>query len=339
VTFNSRVTVPLCLLLAIHLAALTGGFLSPNSPIAQDRNQPWAPPSDLRFFDDAGRFHFRPFIYSIHQPKTEPKTHTPDSGDLLALRFFVRGDHYRFLGLFRTNLHFVGVDPPGRLYLLGTDESGRDVFARTLVGGRTSLFAGLSAATLALGIGTLVGGISGYCGGRTDAALMRLAELFLSLPWLYLLLALRAFLPIKLSPIVAFSILVLLIGLIGWALPARLVRGVVLSAKQRPFVTASRGFGAKHQHLLRAHVLPQALPLVATQAAIAVPTYILAEVTLSFLDLGISQPHPSWGNQLASLQSYHVLASNQWMLMPVIPLILTFACYYALNTSRRSNLR
>lgn len=326
-----RLAVPLTVLITIHLATLVGGFLAPNSAIEQNRDLSWAPPTKLRFVDAEGRFHLRPFVYPLVPDREELGVYVEDRGKPCAVRFLVRGDEYRLAGLFSTTLHLLGVEPPSTLYFLGTDGVGRDVFARTLVGGRVSLFAGLLAATLALAIGTLLGGIAGYVGGRTDVALMRVVELFLALPWLYLLLAVRAFLPLQLSPLEAFLLLVTVVGVIGWALPARLVRGVVLSARQRPFVTASRGFGAENTHVLLKHVLPQALPIVATQAAILIPSFILAEVTLSFLGLGIADPQPSWGSLLEELQKYYVLEEYHWMLMPSIPLLLTFLCYYTLN--------
>ncbi|MFQ5349811.1 MAG: ABC transporter permease, partial [Thermoanaerobaculia bacterium] len=223
-----RLAVPLTVLVTMHLVTLVGGFLAPNSAFEQNRGLAWAPPTRLRFVDAEGRFHLRPFVYPQVADPAELGAYHEDRGNPSALRFFARGDEYQLAGLFPTDLHFLGVDGPARLFFLGTDGVGRDVFARTLVGGRASLFAGLLAATLALGIGTVLGGLAGYLGGKTDAVLMRIVELFLALPWLYLLLAVRAFLPLKLPPLTAFLLLVAVVGLIGWAIPARLVRGVVL---------------------------------------------------------------------------------------------------------------
>ncbi len=326
-----RLAVPLTVLITIHLATLVGGFLAPNSAIEQNRDLAWAPPTKLRFVDAEGRFHLRPFVYPLSADGQQLDVYIEDRAKPCALRFFVRGDEYRFAGLFPTTLHFLGVDSPAHLYLLGTDGVGRDVFARTLVGGRVSLFVGLLAASLALSIGVLVGGLAGYLGGMTDALLMRLAELFLALPWLYLLLAMRAFLPLELPPIASFLLLITIVGLIGWARPARLIRGVVLSARQRLFVTAARGFGATAAHLMGLHVFPQTLRTLTTQAAILVPSYVLAEVTLSFLGLGIAEPQASWGSLFADLQQYYVLANYHWMLAPAIPLLATFLSYYSLT--------
>ena len=155
-----------------------------------------------------------------------------------------------------------------------------------------------------------------------------------ALPWLYLLLALRAFLPLELSSLGSFLLLVVVIGVIGWARPARLIRGVVLSAREQLYVTAAQGLGATPHHLLRKHVLPQTLATLTTQAAILIPSYVLAEVTLSFFGLGIAEPQASWGGLLSELQKYHVLVNHHWMLAPAIPLVVTFVCYYTLSRRR-----
>ena len=132
------------------------------------------------------------------------------------------------------------------------------------------------------------------------------------------------------SPTVAFFLLVVVIGTVGWARPARLIRGVVLSARERKYVLAARGFGASDFYLLRRHILPQTMGVFLTQAALLIPQYILAEVTLSFLGLGVGEPVPSWGNMLGSLQQYHILASYWWMLAPALVLVPVFWGYQVL---------
>jgi peptide/nickel transport system permease protein len=151
---------------------------------------------------------------------------------------------------------------------------------------------------------------------------MRLAELFMVLPWLYLLLAVRAFLPLHITPAQAFFLLIAVIGTIGWARPARLIRGIVLSAKSRKYAVASRGFGASDFYILRRHVLPHTYGILLTQAALLIPQYIVAEVTLSFFGLGLGEPMPSWGNLLSNIEQYNVLVSYWWMFLPAFALIL-----------------
>jgi peptide/nickel transport system permease protein len=153
------------------------------------------------------------------------------------------------------------------------------------------------------------------------------------LPWLYLLLGLRAFLPLAVSPLEAFLLIVIVIGLVGWARPARLIRGVVLSVKERDFVRAARGFGAPNGYLLLRHILPETSSVLLTQAAILVPQYVLAEMTLSFLGLGVPQPLASWGNLLANLQQYSVLVSYWWMYLPAVAMVPFFLSYFGLSSA------
>jgi peptide/nickel transport system permease protein len=162
---------------------------------------------------------------------------------------------------------------------------------------------------------------------------MRLGEASLALPWLYLLLAGRALLPLNLSPGIDYLVLVAVVGLLGWARPARLIRGVVLSSKERGYIVAARSFGASDAYLLRVHVMPDAFSVAATQATLLIPHYMLAEVTLSFLGLGVDEPIPSWGNMLAGAQQLYVLTSYWWMLLPALPpAIVSFCCFSMSDT-------
>jgi peptide/nickel transport system permease protein len=316
-------------LAAIHLAALGAGFLAPYGPTEQNRSLAYAPPTRLRFVDAEGRFHFRPVVHPL--VRSGPGgAYEEDRRRSYRLLFLVR-DPPDVAGAPAGRLHLFGVEEPARLFLLGTDGFGRDQLSRLLHGARISLFAGLMATVLSLGVGWLLGTLAGYYGRWLDSVLMRCAELFLALPWLYLLFAVRAVLPLHVSPGQAFLLLVLVIGLVDWARPARLVRGVVLSARERNYVLAARGFGASDLYLIRRHIAPQTFGLLLTQAALLAPQYILAEVTLSFLGLGVSEPVPSWGNMLAALQQYHVLASYWWMWLPGLALVPVFLGYYALS--------
>jgi peptide/nickel transport system permease protein len=316
-------------LAAMLLLLLLAGFLAPYDPAAQERALSYAPPTRVHFIDAAGHVHPRPFIYGISSLHSFADPYVEDHARRFPLRFFARGDAYTVLG-FRCDRHLLLVDTPARLALLGTDGMGRDILSRLLFGGRLSLLAGLIATALSLGIGIVVGAAAGFVGGWLDRTLMRLADLFLALPWLYLLLAARGFMPLRTDPSLAFFLIIAALGTVGWARPARLIRGVVLSAKERNFVLAAKGFGASGPYLLRRHVLPQAAGPILTQAALLVPQYVLAEVTLSFLGLGMAEPLPSWGNMLSDLQQFHVLVSYWWMLTPVIAIVPVFLTFHIL---------
>lgn len=319
-------------LAVLHGIVASAGFFAPYDSAEQDRERPYVPPSKIHLVDAQGRFHLRPFFYAAHLREGSFDQFEESTEQAIPLRFLVTGARYRLLGLVPARIHLFGAQT-GRMYLLGSDAYGRDQFSRILYGGQISLLAGLLGAGLTLFFGVLMGATAGYFGGWRDGVLMRLAELFVALPWLYLLLALRAFLPLAVSPVQAFLLIIMVIGAVGWARPARLVRGVVLSAKERDFVRAARGFGATDGYLLRRHVLPEASSVILTQAAILVPQFVLAEMTLSFLGLGVPEPVPSWGNLLASLQQYSVLVSYWWMYIPAVAIVPFFLGYLGLASA------
>jgi peptide/nickel transport system permease protein len=283
------------LLILVHAAILFAGYLAPYDYAEQHRELAYSPPTAIHLDG------LRPFVCA-------------QDGARYPIRFFTGG-------------RLFGVTPPGHVFLWGTDASGRDVFSRVLYGGRISLATGFAATFLALALGLFWGTISGFYGGWIDRLLMRGAELFLALPWLYLLLGVRAFLPLHIGTVQAFFLLVAIIGTVGWVRPARIIRGVVLSARERGFVLAARGFGAGAPYLIRRHILPLTGSVLLTQATVLIPQYILAEVTLSFLGLGIGEPMPSWGNMLAEARQYHSLLFHSWMLAPglaAIPLLFGY---------------
>jgi peptide/nickel transport system permease protein len=336
---RTKLGVILVVLAVLHGVVLFAGFFAPYDTAAQNRELPYVPPSRLHFVDQQGNFHLRPFFYPWVARAGSYGEYVEDRSRDCALRFFVTGAPYRIAGFLPARVHLFGADDSAPVFLFGSDAYGRDLFTRMLFGGQISLLAGLLAAGLTLVVGLLLGALAGFYGGWLDDVLMRAAELFLALPWLYLLFAIRAFLPLQISPAQAFLLIVVVIGLIGWARPARLVRGVVLSARERDYVHAARGFGASDLYLLRRHVLPQTFGVLLTQAAILVPQFILAEVTLSFLGLGVGEPVPSWGNLLASLQHYDVLASYWWMFLPGLALVPFFLGYTALASALHERVR
>lgn len=334
-----KLWIALGFLVVFHLAVLFAGFFAPYDFAAQNRDFAYAPPTRVHFIDARGRFHLRPFVYGLRYAPEAPSGFAPDFTQPYPLRFFARGAPYRVAGLFSASLHLFEVDRPGRIFVLGSDAYGRDQFSRFLYGGQLSLLAGLLAAALSVGIGIIIGALAGFYGGWVDDALMRGAELFLALPWLYLLLAVRSALPLRIGEAEVFLLLICVLGLIGWSRPGRLIRGAVLSAKERNFVLAARGFGASDFFLLRRHVLPQTYGIILTQLALLVPQYILAEVTLTFLGLGVGEPMPSWGSLFSPLQQYAVLATDWWMFLPALLLIPLFLAYYGAANAMQERVK
>ena len=312
--------LPAAVLVLWHLVFIYAGFLAPYDPAEQDRDLPYSAPAHWQFHDSQG-FHLRPYVcrpYDLAAASQQQQCYP--------LQFFVHGWRYSFAGM-QWSLHLFGVPAPGRIAILGTDAYGRDMCSRLLFGGRVSLAIGLLAVLVSLLVAMLIGAVSGYYGNWTDELLMGGAELFLVVPWLYFLLVLRAMLPLHLSPFATFLLVVGVIGSLGWARPMRLIRGVVLSARERNYVLAARGFGASDTYLLRRHIAPSTTGVLLTQAALLVPQFVAAEAALSFFGLGVSEPVPSWGNMLAALQQYSVLVSYWWMLAPAVALVITSVMY------------
>jgi peptide/nickel transport system permease protein len=318
----------LCLVV-IHLLVFLAGFFSPYGFAAQDRELPYCPPTRIHWVAKNGQLELlHPIVYRWVEQVGEFERYQEDQRIAYPIHLFPRGAAYTIGGMVSWDRHLLGVDPPARIFLMGSDGYGRDLFSRLLFGGQISLFAGVVATLLSLTLGAILGTLAGFYEGWPDAMIMRCVELFLALPWLYLLLALRGLLPLRTSPKQAFLLFIIVIGLVGWARPARLIRGVVLSVRERKHLLAARSFGASDLYLLRCHILPEIRGLVLTQAALLIPQYVVAEVTLSFLGLGVSEPVPSWGGMLTALQQYHVLVSKWWMFFPgliLIPVMMSYA--------------
>jgi peptide/nickel transport system permease protein len=347
-THPSKLTRWLVALVALHCVIAAAGFFAPYDPVEQDRDHPYLPPMHLHVIDAESHVHLRPFFYALRPREGSFDQFEENTAKIIPLKFFESGARYHLLGIVPSSRHLFGAgaavgaqhaapqlaQPYGaKIYLLGTDAYGRDQLSRILYGGQISLLAGLLGAAVTLLLGAVIGIGAGYYTGWRDELLMRVAEIFLALPWLYLLFALRAFLPLTVRPLEAFLLVVVVIALVGWARPARLVRGVVLSVKERDYVRAARGFGASNFYLLRRHIFPETASVLLTQAAILVPQFVLAEMTLSFLGLGVPEPTSSWGNLLASLQQYNVLVSYWWMYLPTLAIVPFFLGYLSLASA------
>jgi peptide/nickel transport system permease protein len=299
----------------LHLIALIPGFLAPYPYTEQHRDSAFQPPARIHFIDVAGKVHLRPFIYSATMQNRQ------------SIYFLVHSYEYSFFGM-TSDRHLFGAKNGVRIFVLGTDALGRDQFSRLIDGTRISLGAAWIATLLSLGLGITLGTIAGFFGGLVDDLVMRMVEVSLSLPWFYLLLGARAFLPLNLPPAAGYFIVIGVIGILGWAQPARLIRGVSLEARQRGYVAAAASFGASSAYLIRVHVLPDTLNVAAIQAALLMPRYIIAELTLSFLGLGLDEPLPSWGKMLSGVQQYSILTSSWWMLLPAVgPAVIALCCF------------
>ncbi len=310
----SRRTMSVAAFVALLTILGLADLLVPYSARTQHREHPLEGPSTWRWLPEEG--------FALCQPRNSAES-GPQQGTCATWSLLVEGEVVSVLGRWGSSLHLVGSDPgqtvssPG--FVLGTDSLGRDVWSRLVLGGRVSLAVGAGATLLALGLGLLVGTTSAVAGDRVDAVLMRCVDLLLSIPWLLVVVALRAALPLDLRPEVMLVALIVLLGLMGWMRTAQLVRNVVIETLRRPYVDAARSLGASLPHIVRQHLVAPTTHVLRGQALLLLPSFIAAEVTLSFLGLGILDPMPSWGQMLADI-SVDSLLRHWWLLSPAAAL-------------------
>jgi len=326
----------LWVLVLIVLSAIFAGFLSPYDPFEQNRTKSYHPPVGIHIIDEEG-IH-RPFIYNYKMIDPVFKVYQPDRTKRYYIRFFVRGTGYRLFGIIPCNIHLYGVDSPSKIFILGSDLHGRDILSRLLYGARISLSISIVGVLLSFLLGLVMGGIAGYFGGWVDNLLMRVGEIIMSIPGIYLLLSLRAIFPTSLSSVEIYFLIVVVLSFIGWAGLARIIRGMVLSIKEEEFVEAVRAIGSGHMRIILGHILPNTISYTIIALSLAVPGFIIGESALSFLGLGIQEPYPSWGNMLTAAQSIRVLTTAPWILIPGLFISVTIICFYFLGDGLRDAL-
>lgn len=335
------------ILLLLYTLTLFGSFFAIRDPSSINYDVVGHPPTMPRFIDETGKLHIRPFVYKMEMVDVERQV-WEYTAEKYPIQLFVRGEPYTLWWFFKTDVHLMGVDEGGLLAPFGTDNIGRDVFSRTLQGGKVSLSIGIVALSISLIIGMAMGAIAGYYGGLWDSSIMRLVEFLMSVPSLYLIIALRAYFQSEgvfgiggasITSGEMYLIIVVILSFIGWAGLARVIRGMVLSIKEQDFVMAERAMGASTARILAVHVLPNTMSYVIISATIAIPGYILGEVALSFLGVGIQEPAVSWGNMLDQARSLSILRNFPWlMLAPGGAIFLTVMAFNFLGDGLRDAL-
>jgi peptide/nickel transport system permease protein len=269
-------------LVAGTLIALAAPVWAPNDPAAQFREHAWAAPTAVR-------------AVAAGEPGTgaEPAVATDPAGAVA----------------------------PVRVFLFGTDQFGRDLFSRFAIGARTSLLAAALAVALTMILALAAGVAAGMAGGLGDALLMTVADITTSIPWIVVILAIRAALPLELTPVAAVAVMSVVIALASWPRPARHIRATVQSIRAQDYITAARASGASLASIATRHALPHLLPLAIERSLMLLPRALMAEVTMSALGLGLGEPTASWGTLVASLQRAAVLGTYWWTLLPLVAMM------------------
>jgi peptide/nickel transport system permease protein len=327
------------LLVVLYGLALFAPFVAPYAENDIDRERFYHPPTPVRWVDARGCFHPGGFVYGTVRDGANETGWREDRSRVLPLRWFARGAPWRWLGLVPSDRHLFGVEAPGRVFVFGADALGRDLLSRVLYGAQVSMTVGLVGIAISFGIGLLLGAVSGYFGGAVDEVLMRVTELVLSVPGLYLIVALRAVFPASLPSRQVYLAIVVILAFLGWAGLARVIRGMVLGLRRSEYVLAAEALGMSRWRVIVRHILPNTMTFVIVAATVAVPGYILGEVFLSFLGMGVQEPAASWGNMLAQARSLSILRTCAWMLYtPAVAIFLTVMAFNLFGDGLRDAL-
>jgi peptide/nickel transport system permease protein len=336
------------ILIVLYTTALFADFLSPYAYDDQNSRKSYHPPTSFHLIDADGNWHLWPFVYDTTvkiDPVMFSRSFIEDTSRSYPVTIFAKSTPYDLLGLipmerrlFGLPSETLGMDAPPRIFLFGSDLLGRDIFTRILHGARISLSIGLVGVMITFAIGMVIGGIAGYFGGKLDNVLMRVSEVFMMIPGLYLMLALRAAFPLSMSSVQIYLMIIVILSFISWAGFARVIRGIVLSLRAQDFVQGAQALGAGTGRIIIRHILPNTFSFAIISATLSIPGYILMESALSVLGLGIREPQASWGNMLNAAMNASVMQQAPWILIPGVFIFVAIMAFNFLGDGLRDAL-
>jgi peptide/nickel transport system permease protein len=324
--------------LLFYAAVALSGFLAYADPEVSEAQRGLIAPQPIYWFDDSG---FHPHVIGLsgkRDPRTFKRVYEPDPSKKLPVTLFARGFDYKLLGIIPTDRHLIGVEgapAEENLFILGTDQEGRDVWSRLMYGTQTSLTVGLLSVVLSLVLGVLLGGVSGFYGGWIDTIIQRVIEILRSVPTIPLWMGLAAAMPKDWDIVRVYFAITLIISLIGWTELARVVRGRFLSLRQEDFVTAAELAGCSKRRIIFVHMVPLFLSHIIAATTLALPAMVISETSLSFLGLGLRPPAISWGVLLQEAQNVQTVAISPWLLLPAVPVIVVILAFNFLGDGLR----
>ncbi|WMS44020.1 ABC transporter permease [Acuticoccus sp. MNP-M23] len=328
----------LAIVLLLYLIGFFAEFVAPFSPTDTNRRAVYHPPQMVRLIDMSDGFAFRPWVPKVkvsRDPISLAQTYEA-TDERIYLRFFGKGEPYELLGLIPWDRHLLAPEKPReRFYVFGSDRLGRDLFSRTVYATRVSMTIGLVGVMISLVLGLILGGLSGYYGGKVDAFIQRLVEFTLSLPTIPIWLALAAAVPKDWPMLLQYFVITTIVSLVGWTELARVVRGRFLSLRAEDYVVAARLDGASEKRVIFRHMMPALTSHIIASVTLAVPLMILAETSLSFLGLGLQPPAISWGVLLKEAQNVRSIAAAPWLFIPGGFVILAVLCLNFLGDGLR----
>lgn len=318
--------IGLIVTILIYIVAVFAELVAPHSPYSTYSAYTYAPPQVLRLWNTSDGFEPGMFVYGYKSSvdmKTFSRTFVQDKSTRIPVGFFVKGEKYKLFGIIPWDRHLIGSKDPTRpVFFLGTDRLGRDMFSRIVYGARISMSIGLVGVTLSLIFGVILGGISGYYGGRIDNLIQRLIEVIRAVPTIPLWMGLAAAMPAGWSSLRIYLGITIILSLIGWTGLARVVRGRFLAMREEEFILAAKLDGTSEARIIGRHMVPSFLSHIIASVTLSIPAMILAETSLSFLGLGLRPPIVSWGVLLQESQNIRTVATAPWLFAPGVAIVI-----------------